>query len=339
MEWATGVQYDGRLSAKIQRANGDIELVDVGELGTRGLPTPATTKRRVVVTNFASWSAISADEYTTMFGLAPTGNGHQVFAFQSNGRRYIVPALALMRGFFRPQQHVLPAMFLPQGIERICTPVLREHTVEAVAVMTWHHLTWQNKYSSSLKPLTWMYCVPSARKMCGSIHDNMLRKRIGLDLPIGQVRLCLQTVDQGVNSYVTQLTIITLANDETPFEFAGEQPTHIAFHNGIQAAAARPTAKNLRDTSIRRHADGSTDISDEEWELLRSMRGLHGHVKQQHDIRLLLDGILAKLSLGTAWRKASYKVGTWSNASRLFQKLKATGAWLPISKILQNSSR
>jgi transposase len=338
MEWATGGKYlDGRFAVEVQSGENS-EIVNLNELGTRGLPRPVSTKRRVVVTDFVCWRETSPAEYTGVFGITAATDGHQVFEFQADGRRYLVPALALMRGMFRPTRYVLADMFKPQGLEQACNPILTGNLIKVVPNRRWHSDIRQEKLPSVLQPLAWMYSFPSARWMCGSIHEEIIGQRIGLSLPIGRVRVALHAVESGTNSYVTDLTLVTLDTDENSYDFAANQLRHIAFHDGLAAASGRKHRQCVVDSSIPRHPDGSTEISDIEWlqlEPLFASRCMDGRTK--HHPRLLLDGILAKLINGTAWQKTSYAVGTWMNASALSQQLTKSGTWPKIRASLQES--
>ncbi|MCW5595236.1 MAG: transposase [Rhodocyclaceae bacterium] len=337
MEWATkGISLGGRFAVELLLADKGSEIVELGELGNRGLPKPAKIKRRVVVTDFSSWAPGATQEYLDAFSLKSDTNGHQVFEFRDGNRRYLVPALALMRGFFRPHRYVLSEMFRPQALETICQPVVLGNTCTIVPTRNWPAYTRQQTLRSILEPLAWMNYVPSARHMCGSIHEHMLSGMIGMCLPRGKIRVSIRCFEIGTVSHVTELTVVTLDTDELPLPFAGEQPTHIAFHEGVKAAEGRVHRQSIKDETLRCHPDGSTDISDDEWTVLRRFAyDPRGNAYQRHEPRLLLDGILRKLITGTPWQKTNYKIGNWVNAQSLYEKLKRTGKWEKICTTLR----
>lgn len=330
MEWATRGKYiDGSFFVEVQSGS-NVDIVRLSELGARGLPTPDCTKRRVVVTDFATWHQAFSAEYQGAFGITAVSDGHQVFEFTANGRRYVVPALALMRGLFRPNRHVLAEMFKPQGLERVCYPILAGDFVSVAPIKR------ADSFSllSILQPLAWMYSFPSARQMCGSVHELMVGLQIGLSLPIGKARMALHYIESGTNNYVTSLTLVTFDSGEDPYEFAANQPRHIDFHEGLAAASGRVHRQCVVDDSIPRHPDGSTDISNAEWLVLEPLFASR-RTNAKHHPRMLLDSILAKLIGGTAWRKASYKEGTWVNASAWLQQLQKSGQWAVIVETLK----
>lgn len=337
MEWATkGICIGGRFAIEVVRENKEREIIEPGLLGCRGLPEPANTKRRVVTSDFSSWTVGNTTEYLGAFSLNSDAQEHQVFEFRNSNRRYLVPALALMRGLFRPHRYVLSEMFRPQALETICQPVVLGNTHAIVPTRNWPAYTRQQTLRSILEPLAWMNYVPSARHMCGSIHEHMLSGMIGMYLPRGKIRVSIRCFEIGAVSHVTELTVVTLDTDELPLPFAGEQPTHITFHEGVKAAEGRVHRQSIKDETLRCHPDGSTDISDDEWTVLRRFAyDTRGNAYQRHEPRLLLDGILRKLITGTPWQKTNYKIGNWVNAQSLYEKLKRTGKWEKICTTLR----
>jgi hypothetical protein len=338
-EWATScARRNGELIIEIRDSSDRVDFVGFGDLGKRGLPTPARTRRRVVFTDFASWRSASAAEYAEAFGISQVSEGHQVFEFFVGGRRYLVPALALMRAMFRPHRYVLAEMFRPQGIENICHPSMSGNSFSVDPARKWPSGAQQQPNSSVRQALTWLYCFPSARKMCGSLHERIMGNQIGLTLPIGCTRMALHAIEIGTSSYVSTVTIVTLDTSELPYEFAGNQAHHFEFNLGIQAATVRrkTNRKCLIDQSLLRHPDGNTSISDREWDELEphfSARCTAAELK--HDQRLMLDGILAKLINGTSWAKTTYKAGNSANACALYQRLTRDGMWGRVESALQ----
>jgi hypothetical protein len=339
LEWATsGTRRNGKLVIEIQNSNGKVDFVALSDLGKRGLPTPERVIRRVILTNFTSWRTTSGVEYAEAFGISHVGDSHQVFEFMVGERRFVVPALALMRAMFRPHRYVLEGVFRPQGIEHICHPTISDDSFSVEPARKWPSLAQQAPQSSVRQALNWLYCFPSARAMCGSVHEQIMANKIGLTLPIGSARIAVQSVDIGNSSYVSAITIVTLDTPEPPYEFAGSQSDHIEFNRGLQAAIVRRNGNRccLRDKSLLRHPDGSTNISDREWDEIKPHFSLRcSAAKLKHDQRLLLDGILAKLINGTPWHRTAYKAGNGVNASALYQRLTRDRMWERIESALR----
>lgn len=163
----------------------------------------------------------------------------------------------------------------------------------------------------------------------------MLQGRIALELPLARAKMVLQVVEAHDTSYVTALTIVTVDALEPPYEFAANQLTRVVFHQSAESAVGNSPRAKLRDQSLSRNGHAGTDITDQEWSRIRSL--LPGATRRrEHDPRLLLDGILAKLDSGVAWRRASYKTGNWVNASSYLQNLKRQGAWSQVVDTLRN---
>jgi hypothetical protein len=336
MEWATSIRLeDYRLKAEIQHANGEIEIVGLEVLGSRGLPKPAIDRRKSLLTDFTSWKAGEIKEYTNALALGEVPDDHQVFEFHEKGKRYLVPALALMRGLFRPHRDVLHAMFLPQGLERISSPIISESSCHAVPSDLWN-VAGRRIVPSLLAPLAWMHAFPSANRMCSSVTEQALKGRIGLLLPNGTAKLVVRGVSQQETIYVTEITVIFIVVAEEPCEFARLQSRNVMFHESAIAAVNNGHERRTCDTNILLNADGTATLSDAEWKaiqpIIESRRATW--IGRKYDSRLLLEGVLNKLATGVAWKAARYSAGNWINASNLLNKLKKSGQWKSVLEVL-----
>lgn len=101
------------------------QLVGLDKLAQAGITAHSNTRRHTLITNFAEWEEIDPSVYARHFGIDIPSCAHQVFLLRHKRRRFIVPALALMRALFRPNRDVLAAMFLPQCLDRFSTPPSR----------------------------------------------------------------------------------------------------------------------------------------------------------------------------------------------------------------------
>lgn len=336
MEWATGIKFvDGRLQAEIHLSVGRTQLVDVADLAIRGLPTHCAAKRRRLVTDFASWDTCSIREYTSAFGGTANAGCHQVFRVADKEHQYLIPVLALMRGLFRPNREVLPAMFLPQGLERISTPIVTNGTCQATPITRWKPGT--RLVPSLLAPIAWLHSFPSANRMCASIGAHALDGQIGMQLPKGAARMVVRGLVVQATTYVTQVKMIALDTDEQPYEYAKSNSRRIVFHESAISAVLHGSRHPTRDDAVPLNSCGTTTLSDSEWAAIQPiLRSSHVNGWEQvHDLRLLLNGVLHKLATGHTWKSVPYTAGTWVNASNLLQNMKKSGKWVDVLKTLR----
>src|SRR5690606_13135560 len=121
MEWAVSMA-PGCRDAVVIGKNGQQCLVGVNELSKAGLPSPPSTGRVSFEGEFASWRPVKPDAYLAAFGLnldSDMRNRHSVWECQAGSLKAYIPALVLMRAFFKPLRIVLPAVFRPASIDTL----------------------------------------------------------------------------------------------------------------------------------------------------------------------------------------------------------------------------
>lgn len=333
MDWATGLVFqNGKLMAEFADSSGRKTVADLPSLAAHGLPSSAT-HRRTVSTDFSTWKNVGGASYLSAVALPQQGTtNHQFFQFSDDGVEFVVPALALMRAFFRPTQFVLPEMFMPQGIERICTPGNKEHC--EIIVGDWSSRFRTIHRASGFLPLSWLYSFPSARAMSGSLHGHALAGDLGMSLPLAKAQAAAHGLQIGKAFYVTELRLVSLDALELPFDFAEKHCTTIPFLSAKNPCQDGKRAAPLRDTNIRPHPDGVFLTSDEEWKVLEPVLATNPHPRQTHDVRRLLDGIVEKVGTGVAWRKMRCQTGNWGTASSALQRWKKSGVWAQVLPVL-----
>ena len=120
--------------------------------------------------------------------------------------------------------------------------------------------------------------------------------------------------------------IINVTPEDEPYDFASKGPRTFAFHDGQFLA---PLCKGNRTATIKAILKFGP-ISDAEWGTLEPIlcsRAVVKGRKFEHDIRLVLDGIIEKLGTNTPWRKMIYKAGTWENAATYYRRWVKDGRW------------
>lgn len=254
MEWATGVDLFGS-TATIEDGNGESELLDLARLHDRGLPQIHTEQHtiRIRLDEGSSTNEIPKDMGGLLSLPLELWTKHSLYKWTIKGRDYLVPALALIRTFFGPSQHLLAEMFRPQALERICyldfdsTPpalclaIRRVQPVEARA------------REAVDQRLSWMLTYPSAHQMAGSIHRFGLQGRLDITLPKATAYVEVTGMPIGASFFVTRCRLMSLAPHEMPI-------------TGVPATA-RFVMQKFRGhgCNVARHDNGSTKLTDAEW--------------------------------------------------------------------------
>lgn len=186
----------------------------VAVLTQRGLPK--RRKDRVLFeTSFSRWEVASPDVYFTALSIelpAHVEVKHRVYrVLTADGLEVMVPALALMQAFFRPQAKVLTAAFSALNIDTQAfvdfveeVPVVR--TLFGAGVFsTGHEDQGIDRY------LKWLMTSRSGRICAQSAHTHALHGWLDLDLPQGDFRLGANGVKVGNQLFVTELSVQSVA--------------------------------------------------------------------------------------------------------------------------------
>jgi transposase len=314
MEWAQGIEACGRsFAARIVNTNA-ARVVLIRALVSDGLPTDRTS-RIVVEQQLSGWREIAPDEYCDVLcgghtaGIAP---GHAVYETASGNVRVLVPALAIMRMLFRPTEYLLPAMFSPQALDRVR---ILDVTTTPPRV-EFFSKTWRDRvggYSDRSTPISWMSAFPSAIRFAASVHINACAGRIAVSLPNATARLALQGRLQANTLFVTHGTLLELNAAESPLGWIKDHPLQIYKR---ATSIGKGPHRVLKDTEIALRPDGTVDLTDEEWDRIEPILLANRKILKPYslDPRLLFDGILRKLALGSGWRATPYRVGSENNA-------------------------
>ena len=324
--WATGLVFqNGKLAAEFADSGGRTTVEDLPGLATRGLPTLATHRRKVTA-DFSTWTSVSGASYLKAFKLPQQDTGrHEFFQFSADSVDFVVPALALMRAFFRPTQYVIPLMLMPQGIEHICVPSENYAHCELSSNGSWSSKRRTKDRASGVLPLSWLYSFPSARGMCGSVHSHALAGHLGMSLPLAKAHAVLHGLKMGKSFYATEVRIMSLDALEPPFDFAENHCRAIPFYSINNKCVGGRRAKPLQDGKIRPNPTGTFAVSDHEWDAIEPLLTTKRNAFRAHDARLQFDGVVEKVGTGVSWRKMNWSTGTWETASSALQRWKKNG--------------
>ncbi len=317
----------------MQREDESRVLAPLDALLTKGLPSKQP-RLRLISVDFADFETADFGELVHVLGgPALDVTQHEAWSFSIGGRRYVLPALALMRAVFRPQTKALPRLFQAQGLDAICGLV-------PGGVAFNYHLTSTNylaTLAAIVEPFTWMHSFLSARQMAGSVYQHALAGRISIQLPRAKARLSVRGVETDSAFWVTHVNLASVEALEEPLPHAEHLTTRdFSF---VSKERLRSESSELGDETPQLEVgqslplrDGQSDVSDCEWEQLEAT--LRSRRRTRYDEREILDGILAKLCTGIPWRDVVYKAGTFSTASRQLASWRQTGKWDTVVRVI-----
>lgn len=337
MEWLSEIGVcQGRLQGVVFQCNGERTAMEVSEFHKQGIPTAEDTVIRARVSS-AHFKTADSSQLLAQVGLSlpkEHQNLHTLWQIFVDGCRLIVPALAMMRGFFEPTRYMLQELFKPQAVDRVswsscdASPTVRIHA-------PWYRLAKSQRLRDPAPLLEWIHQCPSARAMADSVHQSALSGRVHLELPLCDMDLRFRGKSFPTGVLVTSVEVMGIRSYEV--DQRGESAPRLC---SLGKSRIRPTAhaphKELHEYFVVKHRDGTVFISDEEWpevlNILQNFRDVRGG---KFDKRLLLDGILSKLHTKNPWRKSSYLVGSWNNAAQTFRDMERKGSLLPVLKYLR----
>ncbi|GIZ53919.1 transposase [Noviherbaspirillum aridicola] len=338
MRWIQGLKRDGNSLV--------VEAVDKG--GTpvthavhilSELPDIGGTKKKIKFdTVLQDWKQVGADGYMRAMGIAAAcEQRHVVFELVNDGFTYLLPAQVVLKAFFRPLKQISSHLFRPQGLEQVCVPNFVASNVNFLMTGLSHRT---QACKSLQRPLSWFWCFPSARRMWNSVYDYARRGILGCDLALGSARIVVTGVKKGGAFLVTEMTVLQVISDETPYAFALGHPQNIVFHEGVAFRGRTLSDFVARKDSAISAVNGDWSLSDNEWRHIYPLfeqQEKRGRKHRRHELRALLDGILGKLGSGIPWMKYSFTAGTWSNACKLYGECRKDGRWDQIESILRRS--
>ena len=312
-EWALAVSAaDGHLTLPVLKADGQCEAVSVEVLGDRGLPTIGTLCERVVDTNLSTWECASTIEYLAGFGLNLAGNeckGHVVFAIADGRRRLLVPALALLRAFFRPNRYLLPEMFRAQALDHLCYVDTREVPYGIKVTAPWAEGSDADRRTNVTAVLAWLLSTPGTRELAASVHSNAMQGCLAVTLPPVIASLVPWGVEQGGTCFVTKLSLKLLRHADAP------TPKNVGPHGreginlyGKGAASQSVAGLDLKLHLVRR-ADDQTGLLDTEWAEVEALLGSQAKRKLTDvSFRDIGETVLAKVAHGS---RIGWSVVNW----------------------------
>lgn len=342
MCFAIGLEVRGGelISTAIDKDFGQNEL-PLSELYRAGIPICSHLQRRRRTSYFDDWQEIDGSEYLREFGF-PTESAkqyrHQFYEFQIGGFTYVAPALVLMRAFFRPARFLLPSMFLPHALSRLCRLGMSDDGLSLDYSFGLCKSKQDTRSQFWKDVLVWMSAYPSAIHMAGSIHHHALNGQIGMSLPRAKVRMVLhgKTVDHKV--FVTEISVNSFTPLEEPcIDLRGIKSTYPATEEGLGSTSQSTKSTHVSNYCVPALPDGTFGVTDQEWLAIAPILETTGRwdYLRAHSTKDLLSGILTKLGTGQPWRTLTYKTGNWLNARHAFRRWATSGQLQSTIKLLK----
>ncbi|WP_084545333.1 transposase [Derxia gummosa] len=328
MEWVCGFAMEaGRLKAVAVNEDRQRTTISLGELHRQGVPTASRTSRAKVCVNFQAFRAGSGHEYRQCFGIElpeDIRDNHQVFEFKENNNIYFVPALVLMRALFQPAILVLPDIFLNNALERACHLSWKSHDVapELIIHASWAYPSYKHRYANWENPFRWFMAHPSATHMVDSVHQHAIEARCAMALPEAELEANINFVEYAGRRFVTNFKIISITPLDKPIHELKQLKSAIRYHDGHDNCERAQHRHDL--PTIPRHADSSTDVNDDEWQIIEPL--ITNHLgRPTTDLRQRLNSVIGKLATGLSWKSYPYTRGTWNDASQAYRRWKKCG--------------
>lgn len=325
MSWVMSVASEyGHPKFWILTGDGRVDSVCVEALATEGVPRLNSTARVAYKGEISSWSTVSGDEYLQAFDIAiPVGqmSRHAVFRSQlADGTTLLVPALALIRGLFRPRQMLLSSAFTPSNVDRLAFVDYAKSPPEVVPDAEAESTSTQFESDFRFEPLRWFHTSLSARTCAQSVYENAMAGSLSLRLPKGEFRIALHGVKHGDTVYVTKLSVTSVI--VPPCDSISETEQSFVFHG--MASSSRKVSSAPKSVVVPLRRDNQVALTDEEWKALEPLfdKG-RGNASQRHCRRSLFDAILQKLATDLSWQSVQEASGfgktILTNTFRLWQ--------------------
>jgi|GEM_PF-2870413 Transposase and inactivated derivatives len=348
MEWIQGVEW-APSGVRLQTITSDCNehFRPVSEMQTL-LAWQSEVSKSQGKTSFSDWRRMNQDEVAVVaqtFGFNEVRYDHAHYMFESDGRRYIVPAGVLMSAMFRPFHGIAKYLFAPQGLDNLCMPYGNCKNPEMLFFDSLRAATGIQLHNARgiVNSLSWMHCFPSARQMWCSVLEYAKQGRLDLTLPdttiqyfsTGHVLASGDTVIQGIR-------IRLMETHEQPLEQFSSHSKVIEFEriphkkDPTKSNQGYPKKTKQRypiDRNIPLH-DGESTLTDSEWEVVKVFLIRKKSVVRNRDFRRIVNMQLQKLSQGLTWGAVVSENSELYICRKYLNRWKADGRWEEFIQVL-----
>lgn len=176
MDWVLGLcPTDGELTHVKGLCDGEVCTMPLTALLESGLPEVAIRRRLLVEGEFANLLTTSASFYWDAMSIAvpkSASNQHDVFCYRVGGVHMLIPALVLMRAFFKPVPLLLPKMFTPANVDQVSFVDYGSDPVGCVIYDAEFCSVMRKRADGTSKDVAirWLQLSESARRTAQSVH-------------------------------------------------------------------------------------------------------------------------------------------------------------------------
>lgn len=314
---------------------GPSQVGEVDDLIQHGLPTEQKRKRVAFEGSFIGWDSVPADDYLKAYGIVfgpGLKNRHQVYTARIGNLRVVVPALALIRSFFKPTRQLLPRMFSPCNIDEVS---FVDYTLSPPNVVIDDDACNQRvgliqRGSRQEASIKWAQTSKSARTAAQSVHLHALDGALAVTLPQGTGRFIFHGIEKGDTLYVNKIAMVSIVVSAED-SITGKEEQFI-FHS--MADASRRKTASAGNLAVPMNSTGTPEVTDAEWVAIEPMLASRTSCRHIHSQRLLLDGVLMKLAHKLPWKKVTFKVGKLANHVSAFRAWTTSNRLQPVLNYL-----
>lgn len=308
-------------------------------------------------TSFQDWYPLSADERTTIFqvlGLTQQNSndslcaappsvqqvGQAFYRFSDGPQTFLIPVGVLMCAIFRPFPGMSRHLLAPNGLENLILPGQNSSKPEILFYEGARGSTGMQpeKAEGILNSLSWMYAFPSARRAWNSILEFARQGRLDMRLPVGSFNFYGRGIRIGDQFLITELQIKLLQTTEEPFPAYSAHTRVIEFQR-ILHNERRMTGGSKKDCDLPSHPAGEGYcLTDDEWLVLQPQLERTSQIPRQFSLRIVIDGILCKLSQGIPWSAVPDLPFNPALLPRTYSRMQKDGRWESLMLCLRQRS-
>lgn len=325
-DYAQRIVVAGRkLAVEMLARDGGTYLAGLDELYRVGLPKAGKRQPGTLSVSFCDFREVPSAEYERNVGITSChGSQHQVFELNNQGTRILIPALALMRGLFRPKSLLLARMFAPHALDRFCLWHEEDGKTEVLVEPKWWCPSLEASHGNWKDVVRWMFSHESARRMADSVHRNAMAGRLALDLPEAEADIVLTGMDVDGVICVTGVRFASLTPLEAP-QHPFNLQTPIQFFD--KETLAHKASTQCIELDIPAGQAG-LEVTEIEWGALAPILVKpRREALRTHCPRGIFNDVLKKLSSGTSWRNAQLQASDWRLAATTYQRWRVSGAF------------
>ena len=338
MEWATKLNTTGTCTLiDSKNQSKDIPLSDLVKVG---VPSLVTSHQLTFEGHISNWQLSSADQYLQSFGFSISSgleNRHQVVTFEDHaGLKIHVPALVLMRAFYKPHMYLFDRIFEPGNIDLISFVDYTQMTPTVVIDnMSFHYRVLDKTHGLSQdRFIQWLQLSKSARQMTNGIYSSFKRGELSLLAPCGFFNIKLRGLLDNDNLYVTwaNLLFVTISAQDS---LTGKD-IDIAFHQSLDpqyqpwASVTNFEYSFLKSTQYH-------PLTDDEWLMVSHLVAPRRNRIFKYVVRELLDAIIFKLMTDTPWRQIHVTSFKHTNLCESFRRWTKSGQLAQVLQKLDES--